>query len=56
MFSPTGRRYAINRFGMMITDLQTGAITQIDTSDVMDFIWSPDGKYLAYSVASCGEF
>jgi hypothetical protein len=56
-FSPTGRRYAVESYGgIMINDLQNGEVTQIDAPHEYNFIWSPDGKRLAYSVASCGEF
>jgi Tol biopolymer transport system component len=55
-FSPTGQRYAYDRRGVRITDLMTGEITQIDVHGVTDLSWSPNGKYLAYSVASCGEW
>jgi WD40 repeat protein len=54
-FSPTGRQYASDNNGVIITDLQTGKSTQIDISGVTDLSWSPDGNNLAYSVASCGE-
>lgn len=54
-FSPTGRYFAATMGGVLILDLRTGETTQIDTSGVMKLSWSPDGKYLAYSVASCGE-
>ncbi|PKO16278.1 MAG: hypothetical protein CVU39_07905 [Chloroflexi bacterium HGW-Chloroflexi-10] len=53
-FSPTGRRYAITFDGLMITDLQTGNTTKIEISEQLERLsWSPDGKYLAYSLASC---
>lgn len=55
-FSPTGRRYAATINGVMITDLNTGEVVNIDVSGVIQgFSWSPDGTHLAYSVASCGE-
>jgi hypothetical protein len=54
-FSSTGRRYATDMDGVIITDLQTGEVVKLSTSGVMDLRWSPDGKHLAYSVASCGE-
>lgn len=55
-FSPTGRRYAITTDGVRITDLQTGEVTKIETNATIERLsWSPDGKYLAYSVASCDE-
>lgn len=54
-FSPTGRRYAIDMNGVTITDLNTGEINTINAPGIMELIWSPDGTYLVYSVASCGE-
>lgn len=33
----------------------SGKETKIDVSGVMEMIWSPDSKFLAFSVASCGE-
>jgi len=54
-FSPTGRRYAVDLNGITIADLRSGDLVQIDTSGVMDLLWSPDGLHLAYSVANCNE-
>jgi WD40-like Beta Propeller Repeat len=55
-FSPTGQRYAAVWDDILITDLRTGELTQIDVSGVVEkMLWSPDGRRLAYSVASCGE-
>lgn len=56
-FSSTGRRFAADLDGILIADLQTGAVTQLDIpgARVMDLSWSPNGVQLAYSVASCGE-
>lgn len=55
-FSPTGRRYAVTINGIMINDLKTGEVANVDVSGVIQgFSWSPDGTHLAYSVASCGE-
>lgn len=55
-FSPTGRRYAITINGVTVTDLQTGKTINIETNQAIERLgWSPDGKYLAYSVASCDE-
>ena len=54
-FSPTGRRYATNINGIMVADINTGEVVQIDASGVIEFNWSPDGTNLAYSVASCNE-
>jgi Tol biopolymer transport system component len=54
-FSPTGRRYAADIDGVTIVDLKTGEVTQLDIPNAMDLIWSPDGQYLAFSGAICGE-
>ena len=54
-FSPTGRRFAVDINGITITDLQTGNEIQLNVSGVMDLIWSPDGRYLAYSVSRCNK-
>lgn len=54
-FAPTGRRYAVDVNGVTITDLTTGEINMINAPGITEFIWSPDGTQLAYSVASCGE-
>ncbi len=54
-FSPTGRRYATDIDGITISDLKTGEVIQIDASNVMELIWSPDGSKLAYSVSRCNE-
>lgn len=55
-FSPTNEYYAVDIGGVRITNLATGKVAKIDVSGVMDMSWSPDGKFLAFSVASCGEF
>lgn len=54
-FSPTNDYYAIDKDGVRITNLINGKETQIDVSGVIEMSWSPDGKFLAFSVASCGE-
>ena len=54
-FSPTGRRYAAGINGVMITDLKTGEVVQLNADDVMDLIWSPDGTKLAFSESTCDE-
>ncbi len=55
-FSPTGRRYAASLDGITVSDLRTGETKSITTNGVVErLIWSPDGKSLAYSVASCDE-
>jgi len=55
-FSPNGKHYVIVKNGVTITDLVTGGVTKIDKVGVQKFSWSPDGQYLAYSVASCGDW
>jgi hypothetical protein len=56
-FSPGRDQYAISIDGITITNLTTGEVNKIDVSGVMEkMIWSPDGKYLAYSVGICGEY
>jgi hypothetical protein len=54
-FSPTNEYYAVNRDGVTIRNIVSGKETKINVSGVMEMIWSPDGKFLAFSVASCGE-
>lgn len=54
-FSPTNDYYAIDKDGIQITNLITGNVTKLDVSGVMEMSWSPDGKFLAFSVAKCGE-
>lgn len=54
-FSPTNEYYAVNRDGVTIRNILSGNETKIDVSGVMEMTWSPDGKFLAFSVASCGE-
>jgi dipeptidyl aminopeptidase/acylaminoacyl peptidase len=54
-FSPTGRRYAISDDGITIADIKTGNIIHLNVSGLMKFSWSPDGRYLAYSLADCSE-
>lgn len=54
-FAPTGRRYAVDKNGVMISDLKTGEVIQINATGVMDLSWSPDGTKLAFSTADCNE-
>lgn len=54
-FSPTNEYYAVDINGITITNLESGEITNIEVSNVMEMSWSPDGKFLAFSVARCGE-
>lgn len=54
-FSPTNEYYAVNRDGVTIRNTLSGKETKIDVSGVMEISWSPDGKFLSFSVASCGE-
>lgn len=55
LFSPTLDYYAVDQNGVRITNLETNEIIQIYATGVMGMLWSPDGRYLAYAVASCGE-
>jgi Tol biopolymer transport system component len=54
-FSPKNDYYAIDKDGIQITNLITGTVTKLDVSGVMEMSWSPDGNFLAFSVAKCGE-
>lgn len=54
-FSPSGRRYAVDINGITIFDIKSGDSVQIDASELMDFIWSPDSRHLAYSISKCDE-
>jgi len=54
-FSPNNDYYATDLDGVRITNLVNGKVTSIHVSGVMDMSWSPDGKFLAFSIASCGE-
>jgi Tol biopolymer transport system component len=55
-FSPTGRRYGITLNGVMIVDLRTDKSIQIETDGTIERLrWSPNGKYLAYSLAKCDD-
>jgi len=54
-FSPNNEYYAVNKNGVTITNLVNDKVTVIDTSGVMEMIWSPDSRFLTFSVASCGE-
>lgn len=54
-FSPTNEYYAVNRDGMTIRNVLSGKETKINVSGVMEISWSPDGKFLSFSVANCGE-
>lgn len=55
-FSSTGEYYAIDREGLLIYNLVNGKTIEIPVSGVIDFDWSPDGRFLAFSVARCGEY
>jgi len=54
-FSPSGRRYAVDIDGITIADFKSGEVVKVDARGVIDLSWSPDGRYLAYSVATCDE-
>lgn len=54
-FSPSNEYYAVDRGGVTITNVTSGEEIRVDVSGVMEMNWSPDGKFLAFSVAKCGE-
>jgi WD40 repeat protein len=54
-FSPTNEFYAVDIDGVRITNVVSGKVTSIHSPGVMEMSWSPDGNFLAYSVATCGE-
>jgi hypothetical protein len=55
-FSHDGRYVAADTRGIAILNLETLKTTKITASGLMDFEWSPDSTYLAYSTAHCSEF
>lgn len=55
LFSPNNEYYAAVIGGIRITNLVSGKVTTINKSNVMEMSWSPDSRFLAFSVASCGE-
>jgi hypothetical protein len=55
-FSPTGNYLAIDIDSTSILNLHTGETKQINSTLPQSFRWSPDGRYLAYSVATCGDY
>jgi hypothetical protein len=55
-FSPNGRYFAYESYGIRIIDLINGDITQVAISNLYDFNWSPDGEFIAYSTAVCGDW
>ena len=55
LFSPDGKRLAWGdeKFRLMVTDAESGAAAPADTAsqaEVTQYAWSPDGRYLAYTV------
>jgi hypothetical protein len=55
LFSPNNQYYAVVIGSIRITNLVTGKVTTIGKSNVMEMSWSPDSRFLAFSVASCGQ-
>ncbi len=55
VFSPANNYYAINQGGATIVDLATNQLSILNLSKAISFAWSPDGRYLAYSVAICSD-
>ena len=48
LFSPTKEYYAVDIDGVRIVNLIRGEATNFSSSGVMDMLWSPDGKFLAF--------
>jgi hypothetical protein len=55
LFSPNNQYYAVVIGNIRITNLVSGKVTTIGKSNVMEMSWSPDSRFLTFSVASCGE-
>jgi WD40 repeat protein len=55
LFSPNNQYYAAVIGNIRITNFVSGKVTTINKSNVMEMSWSPDSRFLAFSVASCGE-
>lgn len=56
-FSPTTEYFAITKHGVTVVHLQTGISTQLAANDTVEKLsWSPDGKRLAFSTATCEEW
>jgi hypothetical protein len=53
-FSPTDRYLATDLDGVSIIDFLSSKTTLLNSTKPQSFRWSPDGRYLAYSVATCG--
>jgi tricorn protease len=60
VFSPDGTKLAWSdeKLRVVVTDVATGASTVADTGDweTTEYAWSPDSRYLAYSVPLANEF
>src|SRR5215813_862688 len=60
LFSPDGKKLAWTdeRLRIVVTDVATGANTVADTGDweTTQYAWSPDSRYLAYSVPLANEY
>jgi hypothetical protein len=54
-YSPTGHFIAIDKDGVTLLDLITGESEIINPRTGVSFEWSPDGRYLAYSVVDCSQ-
>ncbi|HSS44917.1 MAG TPA: S41 family peptidase [Thermoanaerobaculia bacterium] len=60
VFSPDGKRLAWSdeKLRLVVTDVATGVGTVADTGDweTTQYVWSPDSRYLTYSVPQANEF
>jgi tricorn protease len=60
VFSPDGKKLAWSdeKLRLVVTDVATGASTVAETGDweTVQYAWSPDSRYLAYSVPMASEF
>ena len=60
VFSPDGTKLAWSdeKLRLVVTDVATGANTVADTGDweTTQYAWSPDSRYLAYSIPQSNQF
>jgi tricorn protease len=58
--SPDGKWavYGDNNRNLQLVNIESGATSQIDTSgwEIRDYTWSPDSRYIAYSVSLPSEY
>lgn len=60
VFSPDGKKLAFSdeKLRLVATDIATGVSVVADIGDweITQYVWSPDSRYLAYSVPQANEF